>query len=51
MFANPYVLIVVLAISTGYAVTEKVKAPVKAAAHQVEKAGKKVLHVLTFGKK
>ncbi len=49
--ANPYILVIMLAIGAGYAITEKVKGPVKAAAHQVEKAGKKILHVVTFGKK
>jgi hypothetical protein len=49
-FANPYVLVAFLAVAGGYAVTEKVKTPVKAAYHQVERGVKKVVHVVHLRK-
>lgn len=53
--ANPYVLLVMIAVGAGYAVTEKVKEPVKIAAHAVKEGAKKtghgIIHVITFGKK
>ncbi len=40
---NPYVLVVLLAIAGGYAITEKVKGPVKAVGHKLKTVGKKLV--------
>lgn len=54
-FSNPYILLLMIAISCGYFFVEKVKEPVKAAYHKVEKGVKKlehgIVHVVTVGKK
>jgi hypothetical protein len=55
MFTNPYILVLVVALSVGYTVTEKIKAPVTKVAHVVKvaavKAGHATVTLATFGQR